>query len=533
MPTGSGKSPLIAKVASDAVEKWGGRVLCLAHRKELLQQNAEKLHFFAPTLKYGIYSAGLKKRDTKNDVIFAGIQSAYLKAEDLGHFDLVIVDEAHLIPPDGEGMYQTFLTVAKAINPHLRVIGLTATPFRMKTGTICTDVGILNNICFEAPIVPLVNQGFLTRLVARGGNEKAEINTEGIKVVGGEFALGELEIIANTKILVEAAVKDVMKLTKERKKVLIFATGVAHAHAIESEILHYTSSVQSIIGTTKNDVRDARLTHFRENRIKFMINVGVFTEGLDVPDIDCIVLLRPTRSTGLYVQMVGRGLRVSEGKKDCLILDYGKNVLRHGPIDEIRIDRAMRGRSNESGEVVAKKCPECEYLVAAGYATCPHCGFEFPPPEPEHTTVASKLQLMDRTPDVRWEKVEAISYEPWRKSGAPPTAPRTFRVNYRISFTMSISEWVCVEHDEGSFARSNAMKWWFKRSDQPFPRNVDDAVYRSEHLRKPGRIKVRYGRGRHEFDRIVDYEFPLNNGELLSDINANLKQPEEDVELPF
>ena len=148
LPTGTGKSVVIAKIVSDSVQNWHGRVLSLAHVKELLEQNSGKVKAFCPDIPIGIFSAGLKSRDTDEPVIVAGIQSVYNKACDLGAFDLVIVDEAHLIAPDGDGMYRTFLKDSKVINPHVRVIGLTATPFRLKGGLICQPENILNEVCY-------------------------------------------------------------------------------------------------------------------------------------------------------------------------------------------------------------------------------------------------------------------------------------------------------------------------------------------------------------------------------------------------
>ena len=144
LPTGTGKSLVLAQIAKDSVEKWNGRVLILAHVKELLEQNADKIRKLCPELKIGIYSAGLRSRDTTEQVIVAGIQSVYNKACELDAFDLVIVDEAHLISNEGDGMYRTFLADMKVINPHVRVIGLTATPFRhfISSGIRNHEIGV-------------------------------------------------------------------------------------------------------------------------------------------------------------------------------------------------------------------------------------------------------------------------------------------------------------------------------------------------------------------------------------------------------
>ena len=145
VPTAGGKTPIMASICRDAVGQWEGRVLILAHVKELLEQTAEKLQIVCPEVDFGIYSAGLKRRDTEHSVIVAGIQSVYKRACELDAFDLVMVDEAHLIPLEGDGMYRQFLADAKVINPHIRIIGFTATPFRLKTGPICTPDGFFES----------------------------------------------------------------------------------------------------------------------------------------------------------------------------------------------------------------------------------------------------------------------------------------------------------------------------------------------------------------------------------------------------
>jgi len=146
IPTAGGKTPVMASICQDAVGLWKGRVLILAHVKELLEQAADKLNAICPEVRFGVYSAGLKRRDTTHPVIVAGIQSVYKRACDLDAFDLVVIDEAHMIPPDGDGMYRQFLADARMVNPNLRIVGFTATPFRLKTGSICTPDGFLNQV---------------------------------------------------------------------------------------------------------------------------------------------------------------------------------------------------------------------------------------------------------------------------------------------------------------------------------------------------------------------------------------------------
>ena len=197
-----------------------------AHVKELLEQTADKLNAVCPEVRFGVYSAGLKHRDTAQSVIIAGIQSVYAKACELGPFDLIIVDEAHLIPPDGEGMYRQFLRDALVVNPHLRIIGFTATAFRLKTGPICTPDGFLNHVCYEIGVRELIRDGYLCPLVTKNGINKAD--TSGLAVRAGEFVADQVEDLMDQDELVKTACDEIVGHTHDRKSILIFASGIKH-----------------------------------------------------------------------------------------------------------------------------------------------------------------------------------------------------------------------------------------------------------------------------------------------------------------
>ena len=235
IPTGGGKTPVMATVCDDAVTRWNGRVLVLAHVKELIEQTAGTLDRMAPHLHVGLYSAGLGRRDTEHPCLVAGIQSVYKRAAELEAFDLVIIDEAHMIPPEGDGMYQTFLADAKVVNPNVRVIGLTATPFRMTSGMICRPDHFLNHVCYEVGVKELIVGGYLAPLRTKAGVVKAD--TSGLHVRGGEFVAGEVEDLMDSGDLVRSACAEIVELTRERQSVLIFASGIRHGQHVV-EILH-------------------------------------------------------------------------------------------------------------------------------------------------------------------------------------------------------------------------------------------------------------------------------------------------------
>jgi DNA repair protein RadD len=528
IPTAGGKTPIMATICRDAVQTWNGRVLILAHVKELLEQAAEKLHAVAPVMPVGIYSAGLKRRDLGYAVTIAGIQSVYEKADDVGSVDLVIVDEAHLIPPDGEGMYRQFLAEMKNVNPLVRVIGLTATPFRMKTGTICAPDSILNEICYEISVRELIVQGYLCTLRTKAGSLKPD--TQQLHVRGGEYIAGEVEELMDTDNLVLSACREIVEHARDRKSVLIFGSGVKHGMHI-ADVLRSRHKVECgfVCGETLPFERDEALRRFRTGDLKFLCNVNVLTTGFDAPNIDCVALVRPTLSPGLYYQMVGRGFRLHPGKTDCLVLDFGGNVMRHGPVDRLRV----AGQVSGEGEAPAKECPQCHEIIAAGYGICPGCGHVFPPRENrKHDASASGDGILaDQASRAEYE-VEETFYAVHIKRDAPPDAPRTMRVDYRIGFNNHVSEWVCFEHD--GYARQKAVHWWRARSSEPVPDSADQAVELAEMgaLARTRAITV-LRKPNDRYDRIVGYQ--LDDKPPRPDSEENLPEyaPIGNDEVPF
>jgi DNA repair protein RadD len=517
IPTAGGKTPIMAAICKDVVGRDDGRVLILAHVKELLEQTADKLNTVCPEVQFGIYSAGLKRRDTDNQVIVAGIQSVYQRADELGAFDLVLVDECHLIPLEGDGMYRQFLADARTINPNLRIIGFTATPFRLKTGPICTPDGFLNAICYEIGVYDLITQGYLCSLTTKGGKTKAD--TSKLHIRNGEFVPDEVEALMGDSKLVQAACREIVEYTRDRQAVLIFASGINHGcHVVK--VLQEQHGVQCgfIVGDTPAETRNTLLAKFKAGELKYLCNVNVLTTGFDAPNIDCVVLLRPTMSPGLYYQMVGRGFRLHPGKQNCLVLDFGGNVLRHGPVDQIRPPEPTKS----DGQAPAKECPECMSLIATGYACCPDCGHEFPQLQHvKHAATASKACILSGQITTTKHTVEEVFYNVHHKRGAPENAPRTMRVDYRVGWHKYQSEWICFEHT--GYARQKAIAWWKRRSHEPVPNTAEKAVLlaRAGRLAPTRTITVRRITGE-KFDQIIGYELgdippPLSGHNLPAD----------------
>jgi len=488
IPTAGGKSLILGQIAADSVSLWGGRVLVLAHVKELLQQNAEKIRALCPGIDVGVYSAGLNSRDTSTPVLVAGIQSVYQRAEELGAFDLVIVDEAHLIPEDGDGMYRTFLAASKGLCDHQRVIGFTATPYRVKGGLICKPENILNEICYEVGVSRLIGEGYLSKLTSRCG--KSTINLAGLRVRAGEFVQEDVDAAVNSTDAVDSAVRDLVEKCKDRKSIIVFCSSVDHCKAVAEKLRTLVQDrVAVVTGDTPSEERARIIAEFKgitqrslfgdvEPPVRFLCNIGVLTTGFDAPNIDAVVLLRPTKSCGLYVQMVGRGFRLSPdtGKRNCLVLDYGGNIVRHGPVDCVVVRKQPRAR--QTGEpIMAKECPGCGEMIAPAYHVCPSCGHVFSRHEVEIAERATNGGIVTGEPVVEEHEVVLVDYNVHEKKNAEPGDPRTVEVTYfEPGMYRHVREWLCVEHE--GYPREKFLRWWHTHSKPgtPAPQTAERCV---------------------------------------------------------
>jgi DNA repair protein RadD len=480
LPTGAGKSLVIALLIQQA-RAFGGRVIVLQHRKELIEQNAAELRELMPEISVGIYSAGLNSRQTSHDVLMAGIQSIYKKASEIGERHLVIIDEAHLVSQDDETMYGQFINELKSLNPRCRVVGLTATPFRTGEGPLCGRTKLFQRIVFEASTGDLIEQGFLCPITNKAAD--AEVDTEGIKTRGGEFIESDMQAVFSGADNVLMACRETYLRCHDRKSILIFASGVKHAEEIAEKIAWESGErVGLVTGETLPIERSGILASFKNQELRWLVNCDVLTTGFNAKSVDAIAIMRATMSPGLFAQIVGRGLRLHPSKTNCLILDFGENIKRHGSIDDRNFGRASEEKRGQAARAAAlngrgKPCPACGLDVASNAREC-ECGFVFP--VNHQGTADGSSQLTGQTPPEVWTVVSAS----WRKHTKrhDPDAPPTLRVDYECRpvdsegglLTTKVSEWVCFEHE--GFAHMKAFGWWQNRSAAPMPGTVAEAI---------------------------------------------------------
>ncbi len=504
LPTGAGKTPVLATIANDVVG-WGGRPVIVTHVKELVQQSAERLRSLAGTTSVGVYSAGLGKRQLRCPITVAGIQSIHERARDLGRVDLIVIDEAHLVPPKGDGLYRRFIASVRSMNPHVRVLGLTATAFRTKTGPLCGPRNIFRSICYEIGVKDLIAQGYLSPLVTAVAQQ--HVDTSGLRVQAGEFVAREVEALMDRQGLVRGACAEIVAHTRDRRGTLIFASGVAHAHHLAEELIReHGVECGVVVGETPSRERAALIARFRTGQLRYLCSVGVLTTGFDAPHVDCVALVRPTHSPGLYYQMCGRGFRLAEGKADCLVLDFGNNIERHGPVDGVWKEPPSKRRGNGQP---TKTCPECGEELPTACRECPECGCELPLSELLGAVAAkgaSVISAEDGPLLPNQHRVVRTTYALHMKRraiGAYPPLP-SLRVHYEVDRGGTFVEWICVEHPRGSYPRMRAESWWAARSHAPFPKSAADALDAANagELATTRRITVRKS-GLDKFPRIL------------------------------
>ena len=481
IPTAGGKSLVMAAFIEGVLKAWPDqRILIVTHVRELIAQNHAEMIGLWPEAPAGIYSAGLGKREAQARVLFAGIQSIHRRAREIGHTDLVLIDEAHLIPGNSSTTYRRFLDALSAINPALKVIGLTATPFRTDSGMLHEGKSALfTDIAFEAPVRELIDQGYLSPLVSKQPATQLDVSKVGTRA--GDFIARDLAAAVDQDAITRAAVAEIIDYGKDRKSWLAFCSGVDHARHVAEEFQRRGITCRTIFGDTPKDERDAIIAAFKRGDIRALASMGVLTTGFNAPGVDLIALLRPTKSAGLYVQMVGRGTRLAEGKENCLVLDFAGNVRRHGPIDLVRPKRPGEGGG---GEAPTKVCPMCDSIIALSAIECPDCGYEFPARELKIAPTAAALPVLSpKTP--QWLPVHGVSYSRHDKLGGLPS----LKVTYSSGLT-SYSEWICIEHQ--GYARQKASDWWRKRAPGlPVPLSVNEAILQAGELTRPSAISVR------------------------------------------
>lgn len=531
MPTGTGKSVVIARFILDVMQRWPGqRIMMLTHSSELIKQNLAKLLGLWRDAPVGVFAAKLKLKQSSMPITFGSVKSVLNAVDEFDPVDLVLIDEAQLVSDKEDTEYRTLLKKLQEKNKRVRVIGYTATPYRMGLGML-TDGGIFTHIAYDITGMRafnrLIDEGYLSPLVPFP--TETVLDLSGVGRTGGEYNQKQAQAAIDVTSITRSAIEESLDKARSRKHWLIFASGIEHAENIANMLCMYGQNAAAVHSKMSQDEIDRRIAAFRAGKLRMLVNADMLTVGFDFPEIDCIVMLRATLSTGLWVQMLGRGTRpvyapgfdneddiqrwaaiYAGGKENCLVLDFANNISNLGPINDPVLPKAKRG--DGTGDAPIKKCEDgkviplnegelpCGMWNHASARTCKFCNAQFIF-KPNIVEIASTQQLIVRDePIVHEYKVDHVSYQVWRKVGSPDS----IQVQYYCGL-QRFSEWISFEHEKvGALARH----WWRVRfrlkRDAECPPTTDEAMKWIEKAREPVAIKVHINR-RHP--KILDYVF--------------------------
>ena len=471
LPTGAGKTHVLGGLCEEIHNRWPTvQIVILSHVQEILMQDYLALKQYLPKGKVGLYSAGLDSRQVRPYTV-ASIQSVYKKPEMFADHKVIIVDEAHLIPPSGEGRYRTFFDGLD--NP--RVIGLTATPFRLGLGML-TD-GMFDKIVYEKDILELIKEGYLSPLTSKETTQ--QMSVRGISKTGGDFNNKQLANKLDKNSITQNIVRELLAHKDARKHWLVFAIDIDHAEHITQVLIDNgitAACVHSKMDTPRGDIIEL----YKACGFQALVSVETLTTGFDAPNVDLIALCRPTTSPVLYIQMVGRGLRIADGKENCLILDFAGNMERLGPINDVAIPTP--GVTKGSGKARTRTCPECREINYLAARVCVCCGHEFPRESHLESHSSSADILGTRQTEVEI-LVSSVTYHKHIKKDSPPS----LRIEYKCGMS-KYKAWVPLEHL--GWPGHKARHWWKYNVGTPVPRTIDEALSLIDTIPTPTTIVV-------------------------------------------
>ena len=507
LPTAAGKSVICAEIVRQMWDQWPlfhPRTVVLVPSKELAEQNAAKLRaLLPPNISVGFVSASLGTKKYNADVIVATIGSIHKASHLLGNIKAVVIDEAHLVSQKAgdAGMYRTFLSKLGELC-EFRTVGMTATPFR-GNGVWLTDGDepLFTGIASRVSMRELLNAKFIAPLVPPTKHIETRIDASHVGISNGDYKVGELSREVE-KYLAKVAI-EATRIASERKKWIAFTPSVANAESL-SDKLNKQGIVSAVVcGETPKQEREDLIRQFKEHQIHCLVTVLALSVGFDVPDVDCIIWCRPTKSPVLYVQGMGRGTRIADGKDDCLVLDFTDTVERLGPVDTIQGRAKKRSGPQEAPYSI---CPDCGERNAPAALVCIYCQGQIreeeeAAPMDAKVSLAALLSSASEIGELIWHDVTRVDYAIHRKEGKPDS----LRVDYFSGLLRTASEWVCFDHH--GYAKEKAYQWWARRNPNGIqPNNTFVAFGLSKQLSSPARIATRkngkYTEVKHyEFDR--------------------------------
>jgi len=390
IPTGGGKTTIAAEIIR-RINSKNLPVLFIAHRQELIYQCHDRLKLFG--IESGIIMAGVPE-NRKQLTQVASIQT--LNRRSFPNAEFIFFDEAHHVAAN------SFKKIQEHYNDKF-FIGLTATPYRLDGKPLGKH---FDKIVAPISVAQLTAEGHLcpVRYFAPKSNI---LDLDSIKTKMGDFDNNQMFKAFDKPKLYEGVVNNYLKFGMD-KKAIVFNVNIEHSKNMASEFAGNGFMVEHLDGGTNNTERKEILNRFKTGETKILCNVGILTEGYDLPDIEVVIINRATQSKSLYFQMVGRGLRPAQNKDELIVIDHGENIKRHGFIDEDQ-QYSLKTKEKKPGVAPVKECKDCKSLIHASLMECPYCGYIFISFKKE------KLNIIEEFQEIKKVKLPFNLRKPWSK----------------------------------------------------------------------------------------------------------------------
>ncbi len=516
MPTGTGKSLVPPLLMERALRMFPDqRMLLLTHVKELVEQNYRTLQRVWPTAPVGIFSAGLGRKEAYTPLVFGGIASVKNSIREIGHRDILWIDECHLLGPNEASMYRTVIDELRQINPYLKVCGLTATPFRMGQGRL-TDITLnkqgqeiqplFTDLVFDITGVSafnrLIDEYYLSPLIPKP--TQAVIDVSDVRCLANDFNQHDLHEAIALQNITERALNEAIEIAVDRKSWIVFGAGIKNCEQITTLLNQKGISATYVHSKMADESRDNRIQAFKEGRFRAIVSNNILTTGFDHPAVDCIIDLRPTTSVVLHVQKYGRGTRPvyhpsfsfdqlayiehrktaieMGGKRNCIILDFAGNTNRLGPINDPQIPRR---KGKRTGEVPVKLCPECGAYnhTTARFCVDTECGYEFVFKTKIKANASTADIIRRDDPTIVTVPVTMVIPSIHNKVGKPPS----LKLQY-FSGMQLYNAWLTFESI--GLPKHKSHEWWRQHFGDEMPTDTADAFSKFKQCRTARQIKV-------------------------------------------
>ncbi|MDE3796954.1 DEAD/DEAH box helicase family protein [Sinorhizobium meliloti] len=506
MATGTGKSGTLAMLIARLLSGWSHlRVFVVTHVEELVEGNFKEYIGMCPFAPAGLFAASLGRRDARSQVLFGQLQTVHDKAAQIGHVDVLMIDEVHLVPSDGNTMYRKLIAALMAINPDMKIVGFTATPYRLDSGRLDEgDDRLFDRVVYTYSLAQGIEDGYLTRLTSKPSEVKYDMT--GVHRLGGDFKKSDLAKATDKEELTRAAVTEIMAYAnaENRKTAIIFCNGIDHATHVRDEIRAHGKTCEVLSGKTPKGERRKIIEDLKAGRLWGCTNDNVLSTGTNIPGVDLIADMAPTESCNRYVQRAGRGTRVvwptgfdfnsatkeerkaaiERGPKpNCRYMNFAGNIERHGPVDCVTPKKPGSGQ----GEAPIKLCMQCEEICAAGARVCPNCGAEFEFEEkPKFTARPTDVAILATVAE---PETRVVSSRTFRLHPGKGGKPDSVKITYLCGYT-TISEWACPGHK--GFPKTRADRLWLAHGGQrPFPSTPLEWLQRQDELAPTAEIMVK------------------------------------------